>query len=255
VTEETKINRKVRRLERDQIGSYPRISLAGPPTKTYLQVLTPFDEIQTNSVQIYEQVKVGYGPMIGSMQLPILRTFIDTTWTTIYGEQIGEDPFGERFPDQYTKHRFLAVAVMVERHGDGFCLATIDQLDEHTGELRSQQAVGLLVEGIDFWQELFNHPDLYEGRIFQTVRHGIGRNRTFNFTPTMHSIGFTIPTPVVIDRAQVIEEWSSVERQREWVERMSSDWLPYVVRNPFQLRCGNPTRRYQAEASIRQNQR
>ena len=52
----------------------------------------PFDEIQTSGIEVYEQVKVGYGPMLDSIRLPILRTFTDTTWTTIHGEEIGTTP-------------------------------------------------------------------------------------------------------------------------------------------------------------------
>lgn len=233
VSDETKIRRLVRQLQHRQIGGYPRISFNGPIKGTFLQLLTSFEEIQTSSVQVYEQVKVSYGPMVGNAQLPILRTFIDTSWQTIHGEAIGRGPFGERFPDQYTRHRFLGVAAILNPDGDRYRLASIDHLDEQTGRLCQVPAVGLLLEGPEFWCQLFDDPDAYEGRIFKAVRKGKRRNRTFNFTPTTQTIHLDIPEETNIDRAEVIRDWSDLDAQRRWVEQMSPDWLPYIVLNPF----------------------
>jgi len=124
---------------------------------------------------------------------------------------------------------------MLEPDDEGFRLACIDHLDEQTGKLRSLPAVGLLLEGPEFWSQLFQRPDAYKDRVFQAVRKGKGRNRTFNFTPTTQTIDFPISPATMINRSQVIRDWSDTDTQRNWVEQMPPDWLPYIVLNPFAI--------------------
>lgn len=127
------------------------------------------------------------------------------------------------------------MAALIEQHEDELRLASIDHLDEATGELLCRPAVGLLLEGPAFWAELFRHPDRYEDRIFQTVRRGTGKSRNPNFThtPTGQAITFPIPPEAMIDRNQILNEWSDTDAQRRWVEQLPADWVPYIVSNPF----------------------
>jgi hypothetical protein len=226
LSREARLRRITNQLRYHQVEHMPRFSWRGPKRAHYVQILDDIERVGATGREVYDQIMLPGTHKVGDLAYNRFATFVARDWYDHHGIEIG-DPLQRLDPEAFwPRHCFLATAVIVEKNGTDFEIATWNILDEHTGEWIAKPAVGWIIEDSRFWSTIMADPDTYTDRVFKATRHGTKATRRFVHTPTEISLDLN-HFREVIDREAYLTRWADRDQLRAIAANLPPGWKPY----------------------------